>query len=345
MTLNSSSVSFSSPSNIAFVKYWGKFGRQYPMNPSISMTLSNCNTECTVNYEYSENGKGIESFLFEGNENNSFRQRLQKFLDSITDVYPIAKNLTLQIESKNTFPHSAGIASSASAMSAFCCCLVQIEKELDLLKEDFYQRVSLLSRLASGSACRSIYPNYAYWGESKISSFESTNEYALKLEKVHESFKNVCDSVLIISGEEKSVSSSQGHQLMNGHPFKESRIEQANENFRTIVSAMETGDWESFGEILELEALTLHALMMSSTPSFVLLAPNSLAVIEKIRSFREKTGHQVYFTIDAGPNIHLIYPQSIEEEVKNFIDLKLLEYCENSNVIHDHIGQGFKKLS
>jgi diphosphomevalonate decarboxylase len=308
------------------------------------MTLSNCVSKCHIEYSLSNTEAGISSFIFEGEENEAFKSRLQKFLDSIHDLYPLAKKINFKVTSENTFPHSAGIASSASAMSAFCACLVEIEEQVEGNIENKDQRISTLSRLASGSACRSIYPNYAYWGESRISELNSSNEYARELLTVHPEFKNVCDSILIVSGDEKSVSSSQGHILMNGHPFKESRIEQANDNFRSILNAMESGDWESFGEILENEALTLHALMMSSYPSFILLEPNSLTIIEKIRVFRKETKLPLYFTIDAGPNLHLIYPEKIKEQVEQFIDKSLKSLCADGKVIHDLIGSGVIKL-
>lgn len=337
---NTSTVSFSSPSNIAFIKYWGKFGRQLPMNPSISMTLSNCVSKCSVEFELDSNHIGISSFEFEGVENQAFRARLEKFLVSICDIYPLANKLSLKIKSENTFPHSAGIASSASAMSAFCACLVEIEQRVVGGVENIDQRISMLSRLASGSACRSVFSHYAYWGESRLAQLKSSNEYALEFHDFHDSFKEVMDSILIVSSEEKSVSSSQGHILMNGHPFKDARIEQAHENFTSIMSAMKTGDWDHFGEVLENEALTLHALMMSSYPSFILLKPNSLLIIEKVRAYRELTSDPLYFTIDAGPNIHLIYPASHAKSIKDFINTELSPICDQGRVIHDSIGPG-----
>jgi diphosphomevalonate decarboxylase len=308
------------------------------------MTLSNCVSKCSIEFSLDQEEKGITSFIFEGDHNEAFKNRLQKYLDSIIDIYPLGERLSLNVVSDNTFPHSAGIASSASAMSAFCACLVEIEELVDGAIENKNERISTLSRLASGSACRSIHPNYAYWGESKIDELGSSNEFASQLKEIHANFKQVCDSILIVCGEEKSVSSSQGHILMNGHPFRENRIEQAHENFRTIISALEVGDWDSFGEVLENEALTLHALMMSSYPSFILLKPNSLTIIEKIREFRIKTKLPLYFTIDAGPNLHLIYPAEFKAQIIEFIDSTLKSLCANEKIIHDVIGCGVKKI-
>ncbi len=332
------SVKASAPSNIAFVKYWGKFGRQYPLNPSISMTLSHCKTITKVHYRI-EKGRGrVEAFLFEGSENEAFLNRIEKFLKSIADCYPLAHDLVLNIESENTFPHSAGIASSASAMAALCSCLVLIEKELGLPTDNFNQRISFLSRLASGSACRSVYSGFAFWGESHLGI--GSNQFACKLNDVDEQFNELFDCILIVSGKEKEVSSSAGHNLMNGHIYKEARIEQANENFRNILSSMKYGDFKSFGNIIENEALSLHAMMMTSDPSFILLHPNSISIINKIKKFRKESGVECYFTIDAGPNIHLIGKNKDKDKIENFLN----EECKSlmTECIWDEIGEGIE---
>ena len=334
-------ITYSSPSNIAFVKYWGKFGRQFPLNPSISMTLDKCRTITSVGYV---KGNGtIKSFDFDGNPNSKFKTRLQNFIDSIHDILPQLKEFDYVIKSSNSFPHSAGIASSASAMSALCACLVKLVSIEDKNYSFELDNVSYLSRLASGSACRSVYSQYACWGASPVESIESIDDQATQLSSFHKSFSDLNDSILIISDEEKEVSSSLGHSIFNTHPFKESRIKQANDNFVQIISAMEKGDFSTFGEILENEALTLHALMMSSYPSFLLLKPNSVSVIEKVRKFRSSNDIDLYFTIDAGPNIHLIYPESSKNTVQKFIDDELKELCTNNLVIHDKIGAGLQK--
>jgi len=327
------------------------------MNPSVSMTLSNCFTETEITFSFDEaisnldSGSIIKSFHCEGLEaelQESFKARLENYLHSIIDLCPYLKHMQIDVKSRNSFPHSAGIASSASAMAAFALSLTRIEKEIfpadNSLKttEQFTQRASILSRIASGSACRSVYGDYAIWGELK--NPKGSNDFALPINDVHESFKELADSILIVDSGTKDVSSSAGHSLMNTHPFNEVRFAQAKDNAKDIYHAMKAGDWDSFGEILELEALTLHGLMMSSSPSFVLLKPNSLKIIELVREFRSNTKVPLYFTIDAGPNIHLIYPLSHKVVIEEFINKKLKAYCENNMVIFDLIGSGPKEL-
>jgi len=333
-------IEYRAPSNIAFIKYWGKYGRQYPMNPSLSMSLSNCYTQTKINYIADSKSPGLKNLKFENKPNELFFKKIKKFTESIIDILPTLKTLEFEIESYNSFPHSTGIASSASSMAALACCLVEVELGKSS-GDDFDKLASIVARLGSGSACRSIFDDYAHWGETKTGS--GSNEYAIELKEYHENFKHINDAILIVSSDEKSVSSTQGHSLMNTHLYREVREFQANENYRTLLNAMINGDFKCFGEILENEALSLHALMMTSYPSFILLTPKSLELIELIRSFRAKTNLNLYFTIDAGPNIHLIYPDTDKLRVEEFIKSQCEGICEK--IIFDKKGDGATKIS
>lgn len=312
-------------SNIAFVKYWGKHGRQYPINPSISMLIPQCETTCEINYELNSTKPGLASFCFENKENDKFKNRIEKYLDSIQDVYPLAKTTKFEIKTSNNFPHSTGIASSASAFAAIAKGLVQLDDSIKTEKEK-EEKASILARLASGSACRSTSAaDFSIWGNSKF--LESNDDFSIPFnldDKIKEDMGfPLIDTVIVVDKTEKTVSSSQGHALMNTHPYKETRIEQANENLRTLYSALKNGDLKSFGEIIENEALTLHALMMSSYPSFVLIKPNTLKIIELIKNYRIESGLDLYFTLDAGPNLHLIYPYKQKEKIDLFIQQEI----------------------
>ena len=121
-------VGWQSPSNIALVKYWGKKGKQIPQNPSISFTLSECRSETFISFEKADNF-GFR-FFFEGKENPAFGAKIEKFLLDNQKCFPFISQLSLKVESRNTFPHSSGIASSASSMSAFVMCLMEVESLL-----------------------------------------------------------------------------------------------------------------------------------------------------------------------------------------------------------------------
>jgi diphosphomevalonate decarboxylase len=339
-----------SPSNIALVKYWGKYGTQMPRNPSVSFTLTNAHSDTVLRISKMEKAENIGisfDFLFEGKPNIAFRAKQLKFLESIAWRFSWLQTYHISVSSSNSFPHSAGIASSASAMSALALGLCEFDamlKNEPTTGDDFLRKASIISRLGSGSACRSVYPQLAMWGAlSTVPS--SSDEYAIPVaNEVNPIFHTYHDDILLVSSAEKSVSSRAGHSLMEDNPFAKPRYSQATQNLTDLMAAMRTGDLARFGDIVENEALTLHALMLCSQPSFILLKPNSLAIIEKIRDFRTETRLPISFTIDAGPNIHVLYPDEYKTEIQSFIHSELLSLCENRRMVADRVGMGAVKM-
>ena len=339
------SVIWRSPSNLAIIKYWGKHGRQLPRNPSISFTLDNAYTETHLEYSPktgADVGMDVQ-FFFNDEPNEAFEKKVVKYLESISDIFPFLKQLHLKINSSNSFPHSAGIASSASSMSALALCICSLEEQLfGTLSNDeaFRQKASYVSRLGSGSACRSIYATMAIWGEIGIVE-NSSDLYAIPFgEHIHDIFKTYHDDILMINRKEKSVSSRAGHSLMDENIFADNRYDQARQRFPGLLSMLKNGDVEEFGRLTESEALTLHALMMTSSPPYILIKPNTLSAIEKIRDFREETKHPLYFSLDAGPNLHLLYPDEISVPVQEFIQQELVQFCEEGQWLKDKVGLG-----
>jgi diphosphomevalonate decarboxylase len=343
-------VTWQSPSNIALVKYWGKKENQIPANPSISFTLDKCKTTTRVEYQL-KNGSGGKDqfdfeFYFEGKKKEDFKPKIKTFFERIVSYCPFLKNIQLTIHSENSFPHSSGIASSASGMSALALCIMSIEKELNTEMSDdyFYQKASFLARLGSGSACRSVKGKMVVWGEHKEIK-DSSNLYGVSYaEEVHEVFNNFQDTILLVDKGEKLVSSSVGHNLMHGHPFAQERFKQAHQNLLKLKQVFKLGDLHKFIEIVESEALTLHAMMMSSNPYFILMKPNTLEIINKIWKFRESTGLPVCFTLDAGANVHVLYPNKNKTEILEFIKNELVAHCQSQQYILDNVGFGSKKL-
>jgi diphosphomevalonate decarboxylase len=348
-TVEAGEIAWRSPSNLALIKYWGKHGEQLPRNPSISFTLQNAFTETALAYapKAATADEGINlAFTFEGEPNEAFGNRVQQFLEKVSDIFPFLKQLDLTIRSANSFPHSSGIASSASSMSALALALCSLEAELfGTLEEDeeFDRKASFVARLGSGSACRSIFPNVAVWGESGAVE-GSSDLYATPYTKIHEVFNSFHDDILMVSKGEKSVSSSAGHALMDGNPYATARYQQANDRMRLLLETLEDGDVDRFGQIVENEALTLHAMMMSSQPSYLLMHPNTLTIIQRIRDFRADTKHPIYFSLDAGPNVHLLYPEEIIHEVRPFVDEQLAPLCEEQQYLPDWVGEGPEEL-
>lgn len=333
-------VKWQSPSNIALVKYWGKRPgmNQIPQNPSVSLTLSHCHTETAVFYEESDRF-GLH-FRFEGKENPEFQTKIAEFLKKQMPRFPFLNRMDLHIDSINSFPHSSGIASSASSMSALVLCLLDIEREMNGGRELDLQEASRLARLASGSACRSMFSHAALWGATDAFK-DSSDEYALPLEDfIAPVFKTYHDSILIVSDVKKEVSSRTGHALMDTNPYAATRYSVANHNMVNLLAALKSGDLEAFMKITESEAMQLHALMMCSDPSFILLKPNTLRIIKTLYEFREETDIPVCFTLDAGPNVHLLYPAQHAEMVERFIMDELEPYCHEGQWIADQVGNG-----
>ena len=336
-----------SPSNIALVKYWGKKENQIPANPSISFTLNACATTTTVLYR--KLGKPTSEFsfdlIFEGKPKKSFNKKINTFFQRIEKYVPFIRAFHFTIETSNSFPHSSGIASSASGMSALALCLMQIEREanLEMTADFFNKKASFLARLGSGSACRSIEGEIVQWGSHrKING--SSDLYGIKYPyPVHAVFKNYHDTILLVDKGQKQVSSTVGHDLMHNHPFAANRFAQAHENLTKLKKIFNDGNLKEFIKLVESEALTLHAMMMTSLPYFVLMKPNTLEIINKIWAFRASSNTNLCFTLDAGANVHVLYPEKEQAAVYQFIKNELVAYCENGQYICDRIGFGARK--
>lgn len=364
VAINSGSFQWSAPSNIALVKYWGKkediispnkmASEQIPANPSVSFTLNHCKTITKLTFakkhfdklSVTDNEFSFD-LLFEGQPKEEFKPKIQKFLDRIAIYCPYLKDYHFTIDTQNTFPHSSGIASSASGMAALAMTIMSLEKALhpEMMEDFFYQKASFLARLGSGSACRSVKGSVVAWGNNTAISGSSDLYGVAFPSTIHDNFKNYQDTILLVDKGEKVVSSTVGHNLMHNHPFAEKRFEQAHDNLAKLKMILENGDLEQFIQIVESEALTLHAMMMTSLPYFILMKPNTLEIINKIWKFRNETRTPVCFTLDAGANVHVLYPENVSETVLQFIQAELVGYCQNGNYICDQIGEGAINLS
>ena len=352
-SIEKGAFSWSAPSNIALVKYWGKIENQLndkgeiltqiPANPSVSFTLNSCKTQTKLAFAKKNNDDAFSfDLLFEGKPKEDFKPKIQKFLERVEIYLPFLKDYHFTIDTKNTFPHSSGIASSASGMAALAVNFMSLEKLLnpEMTVEYFNKKASFLARLGSGSACRSIKGSVVVWGNHK--NIEGSSDlFGVEFpNKIHNNFKNFQDTILLVDKGEKQVSSTIGHDLMHGHPFAEKRFAQAHENLDALISIFESGDLTEFIKIVESEALTLHAMMMTSLPYFILMKPNTLEIINAIWKFRNETQLPVCFTLDAGANVHVLYPENVKDEVLTFIKNKLVGYCQNGQYICDEIGFG-----
>ena len=335
--ISNQKVSASCPSNIALIKYWGKYEPQIPANPSISYTLNHCKTNTEMEFLADENFS-VQTFL-SGKEEQKFAQKIEKYFQKIEEYLPWILKGKYIIKTENTFPHSSGIASSASGFGAISKCLMALDEQFSgKLDEDFkLKKASFLARLGSGSACRSLYDGLVVWGKTEEVA-ESSDLFAVQYpnEEIHPIFKSFNDWVLLIHEGEKSVSSTVGHGLMNTNPYAQRRFQEAHENFKTLKNILKSGDLQAFIKLVEHEALTLHAMMMMSEPAFILMKTGTLQVINKIWDFRKETNLPLFFTLDAGANVHLLFPENSEsEKVQEFIVKELLQFTQNNGVVKD----------
>jgi len=337
--LSDRQVFASSPSNIAIVKYWGKYDNQIPANPSISYTLSRCRTNTNIEF-FADEEFSVETFL-SGKIEEKFSEKIKKYFKNIEPFFPWILKGKYIIKTENTFPHSSGIASSASGFSVIAKCLMNLDENFTYNKdkEKYSKKASFVARLGSGSACRSLYDGLVLWGKTDVLE-GSSDLYAIKYpeDSVHEVFRDFNDWILLINEGEKSISSSLGHDLMKNHPYSKIRFERANTNLSDLKKVFKTGDLEEFIRITEHEALSLHSMMMMSNPAFILMKPRTLEAINKIWEFRKNTGLPLFFTLDAGANIHLLFP-NIEgsDFVKDFVDKELINFTQSGNIVKDEI--------
>jgi len=345
--IDNASFTWQTPSNIALVKYWGKSNPQIPKNASISFTLNNCHTITTIDFVKKEKSDEVAfNLFFEGKQKDEFKPKISDFFKRVQEYCPYIFEYEMTINSENSFPHSSGIASSASGLSAIAMCLMSLEKELnsDLSEEIINRKASFLARLGSGSASRSIEGPLVVWGNHpEIAG--SSDLFGVQFPyKVHPFFENYQDVILLVDKGEKQVSSTVGHDLMHEHPYAENRFKQANENLSKMSKILQEGNRKDFINLVESEALTLHAMMMTSNPYFILMKPNTLEIINKIWEYRQENNSDICFTLDAGANVHVLFPEGEKENILQFIDVQLSKYCQKNHYICDTVGFGAKQL-
>lgn len=321
-------------SNIALIKYWGKSGQQIPINPSLSLTLKNSLTELTLDYFHGPDNFSL-IFTFEGHSQAKFQDRMEKILQHLFNERPYLKDYIFKINTSNTFPHSAGIASSASSMAAFAMALNIMHQQLGFAQwspDELQRQNSRLARTMSGSASRSVYSPWALWGEH-LSLEMGNNDYAIPL--TFPAIPKLGDSILVIDKNPKKVSSSQGHARFQNHDYYTSRINQANIRMYHLYHHLKLGNWTQCCEIIRQEALTLHGLMLTSNEPYTLLRPNTLLAMEKLEHYQKKLGHWFTYTMDAGANMHILYPIDKKETMQALLRREFQHLCEDHLILED----------
>ncbi len=323
-----------SPSNIAFIKYWGAkdLERAIPFNPSLSMTLEGCYSRTTVEW-LDEDGEDEIRWRAEVGADDfetappAFAERVGRHLDTLRAWSQ--RGGRFRVATENSFPAAAGMASSASGFSALALgVLGALEIEVSAAQQ------SVLARLSgSGSASRSVIGGYVEWPESASSSPSEVTCYAYQVAGAEH--WDLRDVVAVVERDAKKTSSLDGHRRVQSSPYWPTRQQQLPGRLEAVRAAIAERDFERLGEVIEAEMVDLHCVAMTSAPPIFYWQPATLAVLAAVRAMR-RDGVAAYSTMDAGANVHVICTPESEPEVAarlGRLDVEL-------SLIHDGVGPG-----
>lgn len=299
--------------NIAFIKYWGNRSDslRLPDNGSISMNLDGLTTRTHVHF--SSDFKGDELLLNGKTIDGAPLIRVSNFIDHFRKMTDIG--YFTRIESENNFPTGAGIASSASAFAALTLAAANA-LGLDLSERE----LSRTARLGSGSACRSISSGFVEWHAGK----SDEDSYAESI--APPDHWNLVDCIAILSSSEKKHGSTEGHHLAHSSPLQRARVADATRRLEICRKAILEKDFSRFSDIVELDSNLMHAVMMTSKPPLIFWLPATLEIMQAVSNWRE-AGLPCCYTIDAGPNVHILCPQEHAIEVTDRLrQMKSVQY-------------------
>jgi diphosphomevalonate decarboxylase len=290
-SLNASAIA--SP-NIAFVKYWGNREARInlPSNGSISMNLDRLVTHTRVAFTPGLPADALDLNGLPASE--PARQRVAQFLDHVRALAGV--NLFARVESSSNFPMGAGIASSASAFAALSLAASKAA-ELSLSEMD----LSRLARTGSGSACRSVPSGFVEWqaGGGDADSF------AFSI--APPDHWDLVDCIAVISTAHKPTGSTQGHALADTSPLQPARLVKVQQDLIFCRRAILERDFDALAQVVELESNLMHAVMLTSTPPLIYWQPATLAIMQSVQEWRS-CGLPVCYSVDAGPNVHVLCP-------------------------------------
>lgn len=289
-------------SNIALIKYWGNRDDRLrlPTNGSISMNLAGLETTTSLRFD-----DELPADRLTLNGSPAAPEQVNRVSQHLDLLRGLARtDVRAYVESYNSFPTGAGIASSASAFAA-----LTVAAAAALGLELTERELSALARRGSGSACRSIPGGFAEWypGAADQDSYAETIATP--------DHWDLIDLVAIVSTGHKAVGSTGGHAIAGTSPLQSARVADAAHRLDLCRAALLDRDFEALATVMELDALMMHAVMMTSNPPLIYWEPPTLTVIEAVRSMRAGGVH-VAFTIDAGANVHVLAPGAVREKVE-----------------------------
>ncbi|MFN3235308.1 MAG: diphosphomevalonate decarboxylase [Gammaproteobacteria bacterium] len=290
------------PNNIALCKYWGKRDKELnlPVTSSLSISLPTKGTKTRIiaidsqKDEYFLNGEPVA-------DDTLFTTRAKHYLD----LFRFDKRHFFRVETHNNIPLSAGLASSASGFAALAKALNDLfewhlpDKEL-----------SILARLGSGSACRSIYNGFVEW--EKGNEDDGMDSYA---KQIKTQWPELRIGLMVLDQKEKPINSREAmERTVESSPFYRTWPNVVAEDLKNIKHAIAEKDFALLGKTAEANAMAMHGTMMAARPSVVYSTSATLAMIQKVLTLR-KNGLPVYFTQDAGPNIKLLFLEKDHDRV------------------------------
>jgi diphosphomevalonate decarboxylase len=313
--------------NIALIKYWGDLDADshIPANGSISMNLSGLTTRTRVSFD-----PALQYDELILNEKPLVGNALQRIRTILNTVRRLAGIPTFaRVESKNNFPTGAGIASSASGFAALSLAASKAAG-LELNERE----LSRLARTGSGSACRSIPGGFVEWqaGTNDADSFA----YSF----ASPDYWDIADCIAVVSQNEKSVSSTEGHSLALTSMLQPIRIADTPHRLDICRTAILSRDFTALADIVELDSNLMHAVMITSHPPLLYWQPATVAIMQAVRGWRDQ-GLPVCYTIDAGPNVHLICPGDQADIIAD----RLRQIPAVIDVLISHPGEGVRLVS
>lgn len=287
--------------NIAFIKYWGNrdHALRLPANGSISMNLDGLQTRTSVMFDP---GLISDSLMLNGvPASGEALTRVSHLLERVRQL--AGMDTKANVVSENNFPAGAGIASSASAFAALSMAAIAAAG----LQLEVHQ-ISRLARTGSGSACRSVPGGFVEW----VTGSDDASSYAFSIAQPEH--WNLVDCIAIVSEAHKPTGSTAGHALADTSPLQTARVADTPRRLDICRQAILNRDFEAFADITELDSNLMHAVMMTSQPRLYYWQAETLTVMHSVQEWRAG-GLPVCFTIDAGPNVHVICLSTIEDEV------------------------------
>lgn len=297
------------PANIALIKYMGKKDESSnaPANSSLSYTLNNLIS--TVRLEKLSSKKDIwEPLIVPGgiDELVISPEGQKRFLDHLARIkMHFDYEGGFLVQSCNNFPHSSGMASSASSFAALTRCASIALSELTQKPVPSIDEQAQLSRLGSGSSCRSFYSPWALWQEDKVQAVELPYEQLIY-------------QGIVVSNKKKEVPSSEAHKRVKTSAFYTTRVQEAEEHLKLLLSALMSKDWASAYQICWHEFQNMHRLFHTCEQPFSYMTENSVELLHHLEDFWDKNGDGPIVTMDAGPNIHLLYRSEQQDLAREF---------------------------